>query len=652
MSTHDAGATWTIADVLGGAMNGIGGTIFGEIDIPDAIENATGRWLQVAAHDSSVVAATLQVTGTVDAASSTTHYLVVLDRAAATVRTIPLPMWTDTRALNARPPVFVLSQTTAIVSEYEWDTYLGLARLKQLWRTEDAGATWTRQSDAWWVDVTHLQFFSPTFGITTNATTTDFGRTWQPSGRPFGRVLFALDSTRWMVADSFMLVGRTVDAGRTWTRESTRSPFRAIIASRGNVAIAREHRSVLLSSDAGVTWSDVGASGGVPDDLVQIVAMTLVDTLEAPGSVVGIGAFVDEARRRTARLVTSEDYGRTWREGARIPSLDSAVFSPTLIESPIEMRAIPGIEGDNRMLFVAGAHGLITSDDDGATWERRTNELSIHSLAMASRTTGVAISADWTIPEISLHMTTDAGSSWTRVHTASEGYVFPMGIQLLEDGYRVVVSNYSTIYRNWIVLTSPDGVGWSATRGAYSGPALRGGDAYWTDPRRVHVVGRGASILFSSDAGASLELHHREEPRFFHRHRLDPDIDSLARPLMTARDGRDIYVATYYRDLGKWTIGDGVLATDSERLSSFGPGLSARASPDGTALTLRATSRTPITGAWLVDALGRRTRVALESDGAGRYLARIALSDRVAGRYFFFVRTDEGSGVIPVLVGR
>jgi photosystem II stability/assembly factor-like uncharacterized protein len=651
VATSDAGATWEPIDVLAGDPAAISSTIYGDFSLPATIANRRIEWLHLVHHDASTIAATIRVTGTVDGAASTTYYLVVADRTARTVRTIALPMWRDNRTIAARPPIFVRPPSTFIVAEYEYDTYFFESRLLRIWRTEDAGASWERHDTLPWLDLARTRFFSPTFGITSNATTRDFGRTWTRLGRPFGRALFALDSARWFVADSFMLTGRTVDGGRTWTRSGSYAPFRAIVAHRGNVAIARSQRSVLASSDGGTTWRDVGVAGGLPDDLAQIIAMGFVDTTGLPGTLVGVAGFIDEQARRTAGLVHSSDFGQTWREGARIPTLDSAVFNPDMIETPPVFQSLPGIEGSKRELFIAGMHGLLASADDGATWELRSNDVPIYSLAMASPSSGVAISADWTVPEITLHQTTDGGRTWTRTYTAPEGYNFPIGIQVLDVGYRVMIANYSALYREWLVVSSEDGASWGARRGSYGGPALKGGDAHWSSPTRVHVVGRGGSILASSDAGATLEVHHGELPRFFHRHGKDPNLDSLFRPLVSVRDGNDIYVADYYRDLGKWTIGEGALAAPVA--SARRSGLDARLSldPASHSATLRVATRASVDGAWIVDILGNRRSLALR-DAADGVTSAIDLAALAAGVHVVVVRADGAMVSLPFVVSR
>jgi photosystem II stability/assembly factor-like uncharacterized protein len=634
VTSSDGGASWRALDSLDAGGVTLAASVFGALPSPATMDDASVAWAWLVAQRGGAIDIVTTATGTIDGAGATVYYLTTLDLDDGTISAIELPMWRGGPPLfTERPMPIRPGAARLIVPELELDRYLGEWRLRRLWTSDDAGTSWTRHDSLLWIDLARLRFFSETLGITSNAKTTDGGRTWRRLGRPFGSAFFALDSSRWFVADTFDLTGRTTDGGRTWSRSIASSPLRAIIAHRGNVAIARAQRSVLASSDGGATWTDVGADGGLPDDLAQIVAMTFVDTLELPGRAEGIGAFIDEEGRRSARAIHSDDYGRTWREGGRLAMLDSAVFAGDAIEFPILMQSAPGIEGASRVLFVGGLFGLLASTDDGATWERRSPDVPIYGMAMTSGRDGVVMSGDWAIPGVTLHRTSDGGRTWEQTFAAPDGYTFPIGLQLLEEGYRAMIASNTSGYREWLVVSSEDGGAWSARRTAYAGPALKGGGAFWSDTRRVHVVGRGASVLFSNDGGMSLTVHHDSLRRFFHPLLSDPTNDMIFRPLMTARDGFEIYVATYHGDLGRWTIGNDVLAVSGDSPRDA-PALTVWI--DGGVALVRARG-SDVHDLAVVDMLGRSTPLESQAQSSG-ILARLDLTALAPGAYLVVAR--------------
>lgn len=653
----DSGATWTPLDELGPgpfADSVITRSRFGALPAPATMLNPRLEWQRLISYNGDVIVAISSAIGTIDAALSTRYYLTTLDISARTISSIELPMWRDrsySQIIRPRPTVAVLSPSRILIGDHEWDTYFFESRFIRMWLSEDGGATWAPNDTIPWIHEPSLRFFSPTFGVSTSGRTTDGGRTWQRHGRPFGAVFFALDSMRWFVADARMLTGRTTDGGITWSRSRSSAPLRAIVAHRGNVAIARSQRSVVVSSDGGTTWTDVGRSGGLPDNLAHIVAMNWVDTADAPGHLVGIGAFVDERNVRSARIVASTDYGRTWVERSPIRFLDYAVFTNDVIQIPLVILPTPGGEGAPGALFVGGPFGLAASEDNGATWQLRSSEIPIHGLAMIGASSGVAISGDWDNSAISFYSTGDGGRTWRLTHTTSEGFVYPVGLTLTDLGYRAIVSNYSAGHREWIVLSSYDGESWSQRRGSHDGPPVKGGDAFWSDRDRVHIVGRGASILYGSNGGANLAVHHDAIRRFIHALSVDSTADAIYRPLFSARDGRDIYVADYFRNVGKWTMADDVLSAPIVTGSSNGIDAQLLVSHDRSSATLHATSRS-MPDAWLIDMRGARVRLDIVADGAGRFGARIDFDNLMSGAYLVRVGSDEGSLTLPFVVAR
>jgi photosystem II stability/assembly factor-like uncharacterized protein len=654
--TSDGGSTWSPLDVAAATPAGdsvLTGSIFGAMPAPAAMESTILSWQRIVSARADEVIAISSASGTIDGASSIWYYLVTLDLAARTIRSIELPMYRDRGVgfvIAPRPLAAVLTPSTILIGDHEYDRYFNESRFIRLWRSEDGGATWQKHDTLVWFDEPSVKFFSPTFGVSTTAKTTDGGRTWQHHGRPFGSQFFALDSARWFVADTHMLTGRTTDGGRTWTRSHSSAPFRSIVAHRGNVAIARSQRSVLVSSDRGATWSDVGRGAEMPDDLSIIAAMTWLDTLGSPGHIIGVGGFVDERGARTARMVASTDFGRTWTERGRLPMLDQAIFRNDLIDVPLVFQTATVGEGEARVLFVGGSFGLAASDDDGLTFQMRSSEMPIHGLAMIGAQSGVAMSGNWDDATVSFYSTGDGGRTWRRTYTSPESFVYPAGFTLTDLGYRALVTSFSAGHREWVALSSVDGEQWSQRRGSHDGPPLKGGDVFWSERDRFHVVGRGASILYSGDGGSSMAVHHDAEPRFVHALPTDSTADLLFRPLISARDGRDIYVADYFRNTGRWTIGDDVLDAP---IAVATQGLDARLlvarDLSSARLEVDADDRPQV---WLVDMRGMRRSVELVSQTSGRHGAHIDLRPLPPGAYLLRVGSARGAVTIPLVVTR
>jgi|GEM_PF-405173 len=222
-----------------------------------------------------------------------------------------------------------------------WLLSAGPGPLSRIFRTDDAGATWTEQ----WVNdepdgfYDCLDFWDRERGIVYGDAvggaprvllTDDGGRTWRrvpdaalPPAQP-GEGGFAASGT----------CVQTGPDGRAWI-------------AAGNAQRAR----VFLTGDYGRTWSaaDVPVEAGEAAGLTSISMLT-VEAGTAFGGNLGV------RDRRTRNLARTLDGGRTWRPLPEV-AMNGAVYGGT---------HVPYTEG--RVLLAVGPGGADVSHDAGMSW--------------------------------------------------------------------------------------------------------------------------------------------------------------------------------------------------------------------------------------------------------------------------------------------
>lgn len=212
---------------------------------------------------------------------------------------------------------------------------IGSGSDSRIYRTEDAGATWTER-----FRMDHPEGFIDCF---------DF---WdQDRGILYGD---AIDGGLWMAT--------TADGGRTWTRippdrlpdpigvegdmEAGSAASGTCVDVRGDSEawVVTTQERVLGTADAGDTWYAVRAPFESEGSLTSIA-------VREDGRAYVVKAGGDDE----IKTATSTDGGRTWDPSGRLPM--GGAFAVTWLPDPTVA-----------VLFASGPRGVAWSNDAGATW--------------------------------------------------------------------------------------------------------------------------------------------------------------------------------------------------------------------------------------------------------------------------------------------
>jgi hypothetical protein len=500
--TTDGGAAWTFADSLViDTISGTGSiryelhdtTAFGVIPTPAGMTEVFSRgWSQIESFISPtqirVVAAVYGRIGTV---YQTRFYLGTLDITTrrATWQPLPFREALPTESVLPAGVRFIDASTGyAVQSRNPMTTPSFL-----IWRTLNGGTTWDTLTAPSTIDFASFRFINGAFGASSNAITRDSGRTWTFWAHPYESALFyALDSTNFYVAARNALTAHSTDAGRNWERNASGGLPRSILAHRGHVVVGRNYGSLLVSSDAGLTWKDVDLEGGTPDRMAVVWALSYVDSNTAGvNSIRGVASFVEYDGRTYYAIIASSNGGATWTKGMELPQLTGA-------GSTIAMTFANSVEIDP-VGFLTSSKGLLVSTDEGVTWTLR-DTIALRSLVMSSMTEGVGTTLD------GIYRTSNAGTSWTKVQPLTANRNRPVGLRAFSsDIYRGLFPDRTLVSKTWDLAASTAAASWSVSE--HSGaPRPLDGYGYWIDPQNIYVVGRGATIQSSSDGGASFTL--------------------------------------------------------------------------------------------------------------------------------------------------
>lgn len=225
-----------------------------------------------------------------------------------------------------------------------------------------------------------------------------------------------------------------------------------------DVVLFGSHRGMLVSRDAGKTWTPIGPTG----DAMGIAMPAGSKTAYAAGHDV---------------FFRSDDGGETWtKQRPALPGTDIHGFAGSAVT--------PG----RFYAFVVG-QGLFRSDDDGSTWSKvGTPPGSTMSMTVGSSGDQDVLFASTMEGVQRSH---DGGATWERVPELGGAYVSASGARVYAAaGTRLFVSSDGGV--RWEERTFPNG------EAVLVAPAA-------SDPDTVYVLAEGLGVWRSTDGGRSWE---------------------------------------------------------------------------------------------------------------------------------------------------
>lgn len=324
-----------------------------------------------------------------------------------------------------------------------------------LWKTVDAGTHWMRLAVPPNTRIDALRFLDEQHGWALGfvlrdqpqagcqqastappcrsvvLTTEDGGRSWiermsvpvDPNGgaETLGQLQATDAAHAWVIAQAgpcghdgclFQELRATSDGGTTWralysSRTNPTIPSLLRMASSdvgwmiGQLPLRSEQR-ILTTTDAGVTWRDVGKT---VDALALDAASSRVAWI-----LTRDGAFCTSSDCAKYELLQSADGGATW---ASLGNPKESACSSGQLRGPVFASDRTGYLGlDPGAGGVGATGGLMSSADGGRTWRCLTTPRNVTIISVADATNAWAISVDRSSGTTSLYRTTDAGSTW------------------------------------------------------------------------------------------------------------------------------------------------------------------------------------------------------------------------------------------------
>ena len=247
----------------------------------------------------------------------------------------------------------------------------GTGELSRIYRTDDAGASWTLQYVAdhpsafldcmgFWSPDRGLVYGDAVDGVPFVLRTEDGGSTW--ARVPAGALPAALEGEGGFAASGTCLT--TGEGGRAWI-------------ATGNGARAR----VLMTEDWGEAWTAVDApvAGG------EGAGLTTVHVL-SDGSGIALGGVIGADTLHTSNVALTLDGGTSWRPGGRLV-LAGPVYGSELLAGGMAVAVGPG--------------GLDWSDDGGRSW-RRGDARTFWAVDFAAPGSGWAVGPEGRIVRVGL----------------------------------------------------------------------------------------------------------------------------------------------------------------------------------------------------------------------------------------------------------
>ncbi len=513
------------------------------------------------------------------------------------------------------------------------------------WRSTDLGETWFPIPAYPKPDTYGLRFVTPEIGIGSMWRTTDGGTYWNTWGSPMTRrhsgfdnsqgIAYALDSTHLYVVNRYSHASLSRDLGKTWEPWHAGGAPDAIAAQNGNLVLARPYRGLFVSSDAGLTWSDEGAKGGLPADLSVIHAMAFVDTLVGPDRMAGVATFIDSLGIAHPWTIASSDAGRTWSVGSLFPILQT-LLSESSVARP-SIRFVPNADGEGTIGVLQILSRLYLSTDGGVTWVYKHVGFEYSAIDIIDSKRWIA-SVAVANPGVhgELRRTIDGGVTWvTMLPLTAYDHEQAKHLKAFNsDHYIALIPNYHRPTDWRVTVTTDGGATWSPME---SGGGKMTTIVRWIDPERAYGIDREGRIYYSKDGGLSFD------PISF-------DPGTAGKGALFAADDRYLYMAGIGNIAGRWE-----LSADDISGVDLPVALDGVSVPNSLITDGRLTVTTPEEGdvtITMFDGLGRPVAGSARIEGGGTHQVPIDLSSLPSGRYFVRVAMKGVSRTLPVVVIR
>jgi photosystem II stability/assembly factor-like uncharacterized protein len=413
-----------------------------------------------------------------------------------------------------------------------------------LFKSLDGGSSWTRLTWPGTAGLLQVLLVDPTAPMTLYAGTdsgivlsTDAGASWSRvayplPGPPFGGVkAITVNASHVVYAGGGQNFGlaRSVDGGRTWSRDVSQLFFRALVSDSRDpqVLYAGSYGAgVLKTTDGGTSWSQINA--GLTDLLVRALAIDPQSgALYAGTDGSGVFKSVDAgshwspaseglshplmmalavapgapgilyAGAEGAGLFRSTDGAGSWRESnggfagtqvqklAAHPSLSllyAGIYGVDLLKtnrgaewsagaSPVpspDFQDIALSPSDPQTVWVATLGGLFKSTDAGSSWATKTplDYVNIQSVAVDPANSSRVYCSTYRSPDRSFFRSDDGGNSWTAANTGLQFRSQVATVQAIVVDHDTPSTLYGLGLGNCSVYKSTDGAAsWTSSPG-------------------------------------------------------------------------------------------------------------------------------------------------------------------------------------------
>ncbi len=382
----------------------------------------------------------------------------------------------------------------------------------------DDGLTWTRRLDAGnpgTIAVSKLAFADGLVGVAAGGLgiwrTEDGGQTWSTvSNAPstVGVVTSFSGGVSWADANTVLIYGgqgsilRSTDKGQTWTDVSNpaiTSTYYDMAFNAVGVGIAvGPSGQVARSVNQGTTWqevitpmSDVGSAVAFASDNTVVVMGSLTQTMQSTdgGQNWTVGFIAGGSNVYRLRFATPTTGLAVGANGGQIVRTTDAGETWSIIGGGILDQVVTGLAASpSGSVVLAGALNapLLRSITSGANWSDTGERYS--SPSFASEQVAIAIR-----PSGQIARSSDAGQTWTVVHTAAGGLT---ASTMATASFGLVVGDNGLILRttdgglSWNAVTSGSTLALKTVRCLTAVLCLAGGFP-------------AANLLRSADAGAT-----------------------------------------------------------------------------------------------------------------------------------------------------